>query len=105
MPSFEEFWKHSFLSIRSQPRRKLLTALLVLCGIGCVAACGNTKVILVPTEVDVDGVPYSVLQLAEPIRARVFVESGGETLQSTNRVDLPAGWLLIPPMPAAGDDG
>lgn len=81
----------------------MLMVLLALCASGFAAGCESTSVILVPTAVDVDGVPYTVLRLADPIQARVFVERGGETIRSENWVELPAGWLLIPPHPTGNE--
>ena len=59
--------------------------------------------ILVPSTVDVEGVPYSIVQLAESVEARVFVEQNGQRIQSTNRVTIGPGWWLIPPNPEGND--
>jgi hypothetical protein len=56
----------------------------MLQGLGCA-----TKVILVP-----DGQP---VQLAEPVRAKVYVfDSKGNLTPSSNKVTLPAGWYALP---------
>ena len=80
----------------------MLIILLIVSGTGFGSGCagiGKTEVVLVPTSTDVDGVPYSIMRLAEPVKARVFVRQGGRFVRSRNRVELPAGWMLIPPPP------
>jgi hypothetical protein len=68
---------------------------------GSCAAIGKTEVVLVPAVADVDGVPYSIVRLAEPVRVRVYVRKGGKLIRSMNKVELPAGWMLVPPPPPA----
>jgi hypothetical protein len=89
-------------------KRKQLNLLLLSLAIGLGSGCGTigtTEVVLVPTTVDVDGVPYTIVRLGEDIKARVYVEDGaGGFLLSVNRVFISAGWLLIPPPPPKGDD-
>ena len=55
--------------------------------------------VLVPTTVDLEGVPYTIVRLAEEVRAKVYVRQGGKLVRSSNRVTLPEGWLLVPPPP------
>ena len=61
--------------------------------------------VLVPTTVDLDGVPYTILKLAETVEARVYVNQGGTATRSRNKVLLPEGWLLIPPPPPPPPEG
>jgi len=92
--------------VQTRQLKRLLVLLLGL-AIGSVSGCGSigtTEVILIPTTVDVDGVPYTVVRLGEDVRAKVYVEKGTGFLLSTNRVLIKAGWLLIPPPPPEGDD-
>jgi hypothetical protein len=49
----------------------------------------TTRVILVP-----EGQP---VQLAEPIRAKVYAfDNTGKLVPSSNKVVLPAGWYVLP---------
>lgn len=93
--------------MQTRQLKRLLVLLLGL-AIGSVSGCGSigtTEVILIPTTVDVDGVPYTVVRLGEDVRAKVYVEKGAdEFLLSTNRVLIKAGWLLIPPPPPKEDE-
>lgn len=57
------------------------------------------KVVLVPPIVWVDGEPTNLVQLAEPVQARVYVTIDGQRVQSSNRVTIPEGWLAGPPPP------
>ena len=64
--------------------RRSLVLLLMLQSMGCA-----TRVILVP-----EGQP---VQLAEPIRAKVFAfDSTGKLVPSSNKIVLPAGWYVLP---------
>lgn len=64
--------------------QKMLIQLLVVSGIACASGCGTT-VVFVP-----QGTP---VQLAEPVRAHVFVvQKDGTRVKSENRVEIPAGW-------------
>jgi len=100
----ERFWI-SFYRVSKRTRRRTMWSLLLLVSViglgGSCAAIGKTEVVLVPATVDVDGVPYSVLRLAEPVEARVYVRKGGQLVRSMNRVALPEGWMIIPAPPAA----
>jgi hypothetical protein len=63
---------------------KTLTRMLAVSAIVFIAGCGST-VILVP--------PGTPVQLAEPVKAHVFVvQKDGTKVKSANRVDIPAGW-------------
>ena len=100
----ERFWI-SFYRVSKRTRRRTMWTLLLLgsvtgLGVSC-AAIGKTQVILVPTTTDVDGVPYSILRLAEPIEARVYVRKDGKLVRSMNKVRLNQGWMLVPPPPKA----
>lgn len=63
---------------------RMLTQLLAVFVIGSATGCANT-VILVP--------PGTPVQLAEPVKAHVFVvQKDGTKIMSNNRVEIPAGW-------------
>ena len=63
---------------------KMLIRLLVVSVIASATGCANT-VILVP--------PGTPVQLAEPVKAHVFVvQKDGTKIMSSNRVEIPAGW-------------
>lgn len=60
------------------------TLLLAASVIVSMTGCANT-VILVP--------PGTPVQLAEPVKAHVFVvQKDGTKVRSDNRVEIPAGW-------------
>jgi hypothetical protein len=40
--------------------------------------------------------PGEPVQLAEPVKARIYVEVGGQRVRSENPVVLPEGWLCLP---------
>ena len=61
----------------------VLAALLAMMS-GCA-----TRVILVP-----NGEP---VRLAEPVKAKIFVtDASGKSVESQNRVMIPAGWYALP---------
>lgn len=63
---------------------KTLIQLLVASVIVSMSGCAST-VILVP--------PGTPVQLAEPVKAHVFVvQKDGTKIKSSNRVEIPAGW-------------
>lgn len=63
---------------------RMLIRLLAVSVIASATGCANT-VILVP--------PGTPVQLAEPVKAHVFVvQKDGTKVKSTNRVEIPAGW-------------
>lgn len=64
--------------------QKMLIQLLVGSVIASMSGCGTT-VVFVP-----QGTP---VQLAEPVRAHVFVvQKDGTRVKSINKVEIPAGW-------------
>ena len=65
----------------------MLTAILFALS-ACAAGCGSTRTVLVP-----DGEP---VQLAEPVRAYIYVTVDGERVKGSRRVTLPAGWWCLP---------
>jgi hypothetical protein len=70
-----------------QLRRFLNPSLILMLGAFVTASVGgcNSTVILVP--------PGTPVQLAEPVKARVFVvQKDGTKVMSSNRVEIPAGW-------------
>jgi hypothetical protein len=63
---------------------KTLIQLLVASVIVSMSGCAST-VIFVP--------PGTPVQLAEPVKAHVFVvQKDGTRIKSSNRVEIPAGW-------------
>lgn len=63
---------------------KVLIQRLAVCALGFIAGCGTT-VLVVP--------PGTPVQLAEPVKAHVFVvQKDGTRVKSANRVEIPAGW-------------
>lgn len=63
---------------------KVLTRMLVVSALAFSAGCGTTVVIVPP------GTP---VQLAEPVKAHVFVvQKDGTRVRSANKVEIPAGW-------------
>ena len=66
---------------------------LSLIGILLVASvfltgCVQQRAILIP--------PGEPVQLAEPVKAHIFVEVDGKIVRSDNRVTIPAGWFALP---------
>lgn len=75
--------------------QRMLIRLLAGCVIASGTGCGTT-VVLVP-----EGTP---VQLAEPVKAHVFVvQQDGTRVKSVNRVEIPAGWWAadVPEQPSA----
>ncbi len=70
-------------------RLRLLTA-IVLAAIVCASGCGliRTRTVLIP--------PGEPVQLAEPVKAYVYVDVAGKREKSANRVTLPEGWWCLP---------
>ena len=70
-----------------------LTRLLVLIGIILAAivllsGCGPTRTVLIP--------PGEPVQLAEPVKAHIYIDVKGKREKSSNRVTLPEGWWCLP---------
>lgn len=61
----------------------ILTSLLA-----CASGCAGRRVVLVP--------PGEPVQLAESVRAHVYVKVEGRRERSRNRVLLPEGWWCLP---------
>ena len=70
---------------RLQRLRRIVT-LIVL--IACVGGCEHTRVVLIP--------PGEPVQLAESVRAYVYVSVNGKRIKSSERVELPEGWWCLP---------
>ncbi len=70
-------------------RRTLLSKLaaIVLAAAAWCGGCGSTRTVLVP--------PGEPVQLAEPVRAYIYVDVGGRRERSAARVTLPAGWWCL----------
>lgn len=64
--------------------RRLLPSVILLVLLVCASGCVGRKVVLVP--------PGEPVQLAEPVRAYIYVN--GE--RSAGRVTLPQGWWVLP---------
>ena len=62
----------------------VIVLVLSVCGSGC----GSTRAVLVP-----DGEP---VQIAEPVRAYIYVVVNGQRIKSSNKVILPAGYWCLP---------
>ena len=73
--------------VKMQSLNKNLSA---ACLIALISTSGcATRVILVP-----NGEP---VRLADPVKARVWVlDADGKSVQSQNRVTIPAGWYALP---------
>ena len=66
--------------------------LFFLCAL-CVSAvilpgCDTTRTVLVR--------PGDPVRLAEPVRARVYVNVGGQWQRTDERIQLPEGWYCLP---------
>ena len=67
----------------------LLTAML-LAASASLSGCGliRTRTVLIP--------PGEPVQLAEPVKAYVYIDVAGKREKSANRVTLPEGWWCLP---------
>jgi hypothetical protein len=65
-----------------------LTALMLIAASVLSSGCAKQRVLLIP--------PGEPVQLAEPVKARIFVTADGERTESDNRVEIPAGWWALP---------
>ena len=65
----------------------MLIAILILL-LACETGCVGRRVVLVPA-----GDP---VQLAEPVRAYVYIKVEGKRERSRNRILLPEGWWALP---------
>ncbi|MGB2820050.1 MAG: hypothetical protein WBF17_03655 [Phycisphaerae bacterium] len=63
---------------------------MLLAGSVLLSGCGliKTRTVLIP--------PGEPVQLAEPVKAYVYVDIGGKRERSGNRVTLPEGWWCLP---------
>lgn len=57
------------------------------------------RVALIPPIVWVDGVPSDMVKIGTGMRGKVYVNVGGEWVESANKVDIPEGWWAVPPKP------
>jgi len=60
----------------------------VLVASAFLSGCGSTRTVLIP--------PGEPVQLAEPVKAYVYVDVDGTREKSENRVELPEGWWCLP---------
>jgi hypothetical protein len=80
--------------MRRIPLWKLIAVAVVV--IALLSGCGGTRTVLVP--------PGEPVQLAEPVKARIYVEVGGQRVRSESPVVLPEGWWCLPDPGPEGDD-
>jgi len=71
----------------SQIWRWTLTGIL-LGVVACASGCVRQRVVLVP--------PGEPVQLAEDVKAFIYIEVKGERIKSEQRVILPEGWWVLP---------
>ena len=72
--------------MRRIPLWKLIAIALVV--IALLSGCGGTRTVLIP--------PGEPVQLAEPVKARVYVTVEGRRIRSESPVTLPEGWWCLP---------
>ena len=53
-----------------------------------LSGCASTRTLLIP--------PGEPVQLAEPVKAHVYIDVDGRRIRSDNRVTLPEGWWCLP---------
>jgi len=53
-----------------------------------LSGCGATRTVLIP--------PGEPVQLAEPVKAHIYVDVGGQRVRSESPVVLPEGWWCLP---------
>jgi len=53
-----------------------------------LGGCVRTRTVLIP--------PGEPVQLAEPVKARVYIDVEGRRVRSENRISLPEGWWCLP---------
>ena len=70
---------------QTQPWRLIA---IVLAAIVLLSGCGGTRTVLIP--------PGEPVQLAEPVKAYVYVDVSGKRIKSENRITLPEGWWVLP---------
>ena len=71
------------------PKSIRLIAPVLIFAVGSLAGCIGTKRQVILIEL---GEP---VQLAEPVKARVFVKRDGNLIRSDGKVTIPAGWWAI----------
>jgi len=64
-----------------------LIGMLTVAGV-LLSGCAGTRTVLIP--------PGEPVQLAEPVKAYVYVEVEGRRVRSEDRVTLPEGWWCLP---------
>lgn len=82
--------------------RRTFLLLLVLTASGSVTGCaGGQRVVMVPPETWVNGVPTGYVKIGPDVQGRVYVSDGkGGWELSENKVSLPEGWVCVPPPPS-----
>ena len=105
LQSFAELWMRCWrFSASRVPMLSHATARLLLAGCASLSLLGcaseSNRVVLIPPIVGVDGTPSDLLRLGEPMKAQVYFWKDGAWVRSGNAVELPEGWLLMPPEPA-----
>ena len=71
--------------MRRIPLWKLIAVVAVV--IALLSGCGGTRTVLIP--------PGEKVQLAEPVKARIYVEVGGQRVRSEKPVVLLEGWWSL----------
>ena len=61
---------------------------IAIVAIALLSGCGSTRTVLIP--------PGEPVQLAEPVKAYIYIDVEGEREKSTNRIILPEGWWCLP---------
>ena len=61
---------------------------IALAVIALLSGCVSTRTVLIP--------PGEPVQLAEPVKAHVYVTVEGKRRRSDNRITLPEGWWCLP---------
>lgn len=78
------------------PTNRLLCLIASILLTGCAL---EPRVVLVPPIVYVEGVPSDSLKTGPAMKGRVYVYNGTAWELSANKIEIPEGWLLVPPPP------
>ncbi|NLX97607.1 MAG: hypothetical protein GXY83_15675 [Rhodopirellula sp.] len=68
--------------------RRLLLSVILIAPIVLGCGCWPQRTYLIP--------PGEPVQLAEDVKAYVFITVDGKRIKSPDRVKLPAGWWVLP---------
>lgn len=64
--------------------------------IGFASGCGSSRTVFVPEA--------SPMRVGPDARVRVYHRVAGEWTLSSNRIEIPEGWYLVPPSFVRADD-